>query len=236
MVAPFRDGANLAGDDLRRRAFRPSSPNASKAGSANARLEKPPFAPSSWPERQGKPAAERPCAGFQGSGTAVRGPRTPLPWESGAFLLLYGVGPRRTEAVALRLADYGRNNGAWPFAARETGSAACSRATARNAPSIHGAAALRRDRRSAPSTRSAASPPVTAQAIMVRLKRREAGIASCSPRDLRRTFVSDPLEAGADIVIVQRLAGHASPLITARYDRRETKPCNGRRPGCAWPI
>ncbi len=36
---------------------------------------------------------------------------TPLPWESGAFSLLYGVGPRRTEAVALQLEDYGRNNG-----------------------------------------------------------------------------------------------------------------------------
>jgi site-specific recombinase XerD len=63
---------------------------------------------------------------------------------------------------------------------------------------------------------------MTDQAVLLLLRRRaaQAKIAAFTPHDLRRSFISDLLDAGADMVTVQKLAGHANVQTTARYDRR----------------
>ncbi len=67
---------------------------------------------------------------------------------------------------------------------------------------------------------------LTSQAVLFILQKRgkEAGVENFSAHDFRRTFISGLLD-NTDIVTVQKLAGHASPELTSRYDRRgeETK-------------
>jgi hypothetical protein len=64
---------------------------------------------------------------------------------------------------------------------------------------------------------------LTTSAVYDRLRfiARVAGTGDVSPHDLRRSFVSDLLDAGKDISTVAKLAGHAQIQTTARYDRRD---------------
>ena len=60
------------------------------------------------------------------------------------------------------------------------------------------------------------------QAIYSMLKKRgeEAGLSAFTPHDIRRTFAGDLMDAGVDLVTVQKLMGHSNANTTAGYDRR----------------
>ena len=55
---------------------------------------------------------------------------------------------------------------------------------------------------------------------ILRRRQRQAGVQGITPHSYRRAYVTDLLEAGVDVFTVQRLAGHADAVTTARYDRR----------------
>lgn len=145
------------------------------------------------------------------------------PRDGAAITLLYGSGLRRTEALSLELDDYDAENGA--LRVRGKGNRerlvfppAGARAALADWLAARGSGAgpllTRTDR--------AGVAGMSGPALTKRLQRRaeQAGVRRFSPHDLRRTFVSTALSAGADLALVQRLAGHASPTTTTRYDRR----------------
>ncbi len=63
---------------------------------------------------------------------------------------------------------------------------------------------------------------MTSQAIYNMLNHRieQAGIKDFSPHDLRRTFISNMLDAGADLATISKIVGHEDLKTTAVYDRR----------------
>ena len=140
--------------------------------------------------------------------------------------LLYGGGLRRAEVVALDLADYEAKTG--KLVVRGKGNKErLAWATNGSRDALDAWLAVRGDAPGAlfhPVTkggqieRRRMSDQATAE--LARRLARRATIAKFGPHDMRRTFVWDLLDGGADLATVQGLAGHASPTTTSRYERR----------------
>jgi len=155
---------------------------------------------------------------------------TPAGARDAALLaLLYGCGIRRAELVALAVEDYrpagevlvvkhgkGRKEREVPVTS-ESGTAAALADWLLVRGTEPGPLFVPVNKGGRMELR-----PLSDQAVFLAVNKRaeQAGVDALSPHDFRRTFVSDLLDAGADIATVQKLAGHASVNTTARYDRR----------------
>ena len=58
---------------------------------------------------------------------------------------------------------------------------------------------------------------------IIKQRSEQAGIDRVRPHDLRRTFVTQLLDAGVDINTTRQLVGHSDIQTTARYDCRDQK-------------
>ena len=147
--------------------------------------------------------------------------------DAAILSVLYGGGLRRSEAVALQVDDYDGATGA--LTVRHGKGDAARQVWATNG----GKEALDAWLRVRGTAPGALLQPVnkggrierramSAQAVMMRLRSiaDRAGVRRFSPHDLRRSFVGELLDGGADISSVQGFAGHASVTTTQRYDRR----------------
>lgn len=155
---------------------------------------------------------------------------TPAGIRDAALLtILFAGGLRRSEVVALDVRDYDVASGALTIRSTQDSRERIVYATAGAAQTLErwiairgtvpgplfvpinrGQKLLTRERRMAD------------QSVHKVLQKRgeQAGVAAFSCQDLRRSFISGLLDAGVDLVTVQRLAGHCSVLTTQRYDRR----------------
>ena len=146
--------------------------------------------------------------------------------DAALLAVLYGGGLRRSEAVSLQLDDYDQVTGTLTV----TGKGGHQRhvyATNGGKDALDAWLTMRGSWEGALLAPVAKGGRVqrralTAQAVLMRLRYLAslAGVQQFSPHDLRRSFVGELLDAGADVVAVQRLAGHANVSTTARYDRR----------------
>lgn len=116
--------------------------------------------------------------------------------------MLYGCGLRRSEAVAVQFTDY------------DQGKVIVRVGKGRKERVVY-CPAGGREAIDAWIDRRGSWP-----GVLLRFIARLARVPPFSPHDLRRSFVGELLDAGADISSVQQLVGHSSVTTTQRYDAK----------------
>jgi integrase len=146
--------------------------------------------------------------------------------DAAIFSLLHSTGMRREEVATARRRDYepgdrrltiiGKGEKSREVYLHEAAAHHLGRWLA-DTPGIRGTLFVPIDR-----WENTAPKAMTTDALAKALDRRriEAGLPYMTLHDFRRTFAGNLLDAGVDVVTVQELMGHASPVTTAEYDHR----------------
>lgn len=143
------------------------------------------------------------------------------------FALLYGAGLRRAEATNLELADVDRETGEVKVLHGKRRKQRLVYLSSGGRDALEGWLRFRGDA-PGPLLRAVGKGgavrdrrlPADSVYRIVKAAAKRSAVKEFSPHDLRRTFVSGLLDAGADISVVKEMAGHASISTTVRYDRR----------------
>lgn len=152
--------------------------------------------------------------------TTVRGRR-----DAALVALLYSGGIRRAETVGIDIADYDETGGTIVIRGKgnkqrvvfTSGSNAALQSWIELRGREPGPLFMPVDKAGRIQRRRLTDHAVL---LIVRRLAKRAGLATFSPHDLRRSFISDLLDRGVDITTVASMAGHAQITTTARYDRR----------------
>jgi len=153
---------------------------------------------------------------------------TPAGFRDAAIIAVMAVaGPRRNELVNLDLNDYDPESGALKILHAKGNKQRIVYLDNGAAEALADWLTLRGSQPGAlfvPITKAGklTYKHLTDQAIYNMLIKRanQAGVSQFTPHDLRRTCITDLLEAKVDALIVAAIAGHASTDTTRKYDRR----------------
>jgi site-specific recombinase XerD len=147
--------------------------------------------------------------------------------DAALLSVLYGAGLRRAEAADLDLADYDPASGALTVRCGKGRKDRLTYVPAGGRAALAAWLELRGQDAGplfCPITKGGRLEHrrMTDQAVADACQRQAAAarLRAFSPHDLRRSYVSHLLDAGADLATVRRLAGHAQVTTTTRYDRR----------------
>ncbi len=147
--------------------------------------------------------------------------------DAAVMALLYGAGLRRSEIVMLNREDYEPESGELTVRSGKGNKDRLVYAANGSQDALSAWLHYRGDEPGSlfwPVDKGGKPQPrrMTGQAVLLMLRKRaaQANVQRFGPHDLPRTFISHLLERGADISVIQRLAGHSQVTTTARYDMR----------------